>query len=63
MRRLGMALIIGALMVAFTGCYNYDPAHNARINRIISKDIRVISEDLNFYMGLDGPTILDRTEY
>jgi len=63
MRRLICLLVACAAVVGLGGCFNYDPEHNARIWSYIRKDLRIIRQDLDLYLGMDGPSHLDRTEY
>ena len=59
-------LIILALLVAvlgISGCFSYDPAHNASHWAMIKQDLQVMHEDADFMLGLDKPAHASRTQY
>jgi len=63
MRRMGILLIVCVCLSTLAGCFNYNPEHNSRLWRIIRKDLRCIRQDIDFWLGLEQETLLDRTEY
>jgi hypothetical protein len=58
-----MLAIAFAAVASLSGCYDYDPAHNARINGMVKNDLKIMHQDWDFMLGFDAPSHASRMHY
>jgi hypothetical protein len=63
MRRWVLFAIVVLTLLGVTGCFSYDPGHNALHWGMIRRDLQIMHEDVDFMTGFDATSHASRTEY
>ena len=63
MLRIAVLCMLLAALVLTAGCFTYDPVHNQRHIYMMKEDLKIIHEDIDFFLGLDSPSHTSRSLY
>jgi hypothetical protein len=63
MRKLLLALMLGACVLTLSGCFTFDAKHNRHHWLIMKKDFREIHADLDFILALEEESQLGDSYY
>ena len=59
MRTLVLLLLVATVLCCVPGCFTMDAEHNKGHWECIRADVREWHSDLDFFLGLDEPTLLE----
>ncbi len=51
-------IVLLMIMAFISGCYTFNKSHNAEHNRALKKDMELLHEDIDSFLGTSEPSML-----
>ncbi len=58
LKLLSTCIILMVVLACISGCYTSDMSHNAAHNRALKKDMGLLHQDVDFFLGIEQPSSL-----